>query len=124
MFGARFGILPWCRAIGWGACGWAMCRWCEYWVRLPSTYYFGTGKCGAVCDWCEKTFCTERMVPMGSKHWRCTVPNERSVMLDCLRKLKPSVPESVLWHITLFATHPNKLEFPLVFFYARAKIIA
>ena len=90
-----------------GSRDWAMCHWCEYWVSQPYMHDFEDDKFGALCDWCD-TFWANGMVPMGLKHWWCTVPNERSAVLEVLRKRKATLPESVMWHIVLFATHPNK----------------
>ena len=92
-----------------GSRDWAMCHWCEYWVSQPYMHDFEDDNFGALCDWCD-TFWAEGMVPMGPKHWWCTVPNERSAVLEVLRKRKATLPESVLWHIVLFATHPNTTD--------------
>jgi hypothetical protein len=91
-----------------GSCDWAMCHWCEYWVSEPYMHDFEDGNFGALCEWCE-SFWVKGMVPMGSTHWWCTIPNERSVVLEVLHKRKAALPEAVLWHIALFATHPNKI---------------
>ena len=77
-----------------GSRDWAMCHWCEYWVSQPHMHDFEDDNFGALCEWCD-TFWAEGMVPMGPKHWWCTVPNERS---------------AALWHIALFATHPNTTD--------------